>query len=81
MKGEQELKVLVSDRLADVGIKMFEEAEGIDVDVNTVLSPEELRSIIGNYDALVIRSATKVTQEILEAAPQLKVIGRAGIGT
>ncbi len=80
MKGELKLKVLVSDKLADIGVKMFEEAEGIDVDVNTGLLPEELRSIIGNYDALVIRSATKVTQEILEAAPQLKVIARAGIG-
>ncbi len=74
------MKVLVSDKLADIGIKIFEEAEGIDVDVNTGLSPEELKSIIGNYDALVIRSATKVTQEILEAASQLRVIGRAGIG-
>jgi D-3-phosphoglycerate dehydrogenase len=74
------LKVLVSDKLADIGVKMFEDAEDIDVDVNTGLSPDELNAIIGDYDGLVIRSATKVTQEILEAAPRLKVVGRAGIG-
>ena len=74
------MKVLVSDKLADVGIKMFEEADGIEVDVNVGLAPEELKAIIGDYDALVIRSATKVTEEILDAATRLKVIGRAGIG-
>ncbi len=74
------MKVLVSDKLADVGIKMFEEADGIEVDVNVGLAPAELKAIIGDYDALVIRSATKVTEEILDAATRLKVIGRAGIG-
>lgn len=74
------MKVLVSDKLADVGIKMFEEAEGIEVDVNVGLAPEELKAIIGDYEALVIRSATKVTGEIIKAASRLKVIGRAGIG-
>lgn len=74
------MKVLVSDKLADVGIKMFEEAEGIEVDVNVGLAPEELKAIIGNYEALVVRSATKVTGEIIKAASRLKVIGRAGIG-
>ena len=74
------MKVLVSDKLADIGVKMFEDAEGIDVDVKTGLSPDELKAIIGDYDGLVIRSATKVTQDILEAASRLKVVGRAGIG-
>jgi len=74
------LKVLVSDKLAEVGVHMFQEAEDIDVDVKVGLPPEELKTIIGDYDGLVIRSATKVTAEILEAAPRLKVIGRAGIG-
>ncbi|UCE55581.1 MAG: phosphoglycerate dehydrogenase [Desulfobacterales bacterium] len=74
------MKVLVSDNLGEAGIKMFQEEQGIEVDVNTGLGPNELKSIIGNYDALVIRSATKVTEEILEAAKNLKVIGRAGIG-
>jgi D-3-phosphoglycerate dehydrogenase len=74
------MKVLVSDNLGEAGIKMFENEEGIEVDVNTGLPPEELKSIIGDYDALVIRSATKVTEDLLEAATRLKVVGRAGIG-
>ena len=74
------MKVLVSDNLSEAGIEIFQEAEGIEVDVKTTLSPEELESIIGEYEALVIRSATKVTEELLEAANKLKVVGRAGIG-
>jgi D-3-phosphoglycerate dehydrogenase len=74
------MKVLVSDNLGEIGIRMFEEEEGIEVDVNTGLPPEELKSIIGDYDGLVIRSATKVTEDLLQAATKLKVIGRAGIG-
>lgn len=74
------MKVLVSDPLAEVGVRIFEETPGIDVDVKTGLTPEELKGIIGEYDGLAIRSATKVTSEILEAARNLKVIGRAGIG-
>ncbi len=74
------MKVLVSDVLGEIGIQMFEAEEGIEVDVKTGLSPEELKGIIGAYDALVIRSATKVTRDLLEAATNLKVVGRAGIG-
>ena len=74
------MKVLVSDPLSDVGVEIFQETPGIDVDVNTGLAPEELKKIIGLYDGLVIRSATKVTPDILESADRLKVIGRAGIG-
>ncbi len=74
------MKVLVSDNLGEIGIEMFEAAEGIDVDVNTGLEPEALKEIIGQYDGLVIRSATKVTEDLLEAATNLKVVGRAGIG-
>ncbi|UCG09510.1 MAG: phosphoglycerate dehydrogenase [Desulfobacterales bacterium] len=74
------MKVLVSDNLEEAGIKMFQDEPGIDVDVKTGLEPEALRAIIGDYDALVIRSATKVTEEILKAAKNLKVVGRAGIG-
>ncbi len=74
------MKVLISDKLGDIGVRMFKEAEGISVDVKTGMNPEELKSVIGDYDALVIRSATKVTEEILDAAKNLKVVGRAGIG-
>ena len=74
------MKVLVSDNLGDVGVQMFRDAKGIDVDVKTGLSPEELKAVIGDYDALVIRSATRVTEDLLEAGRRLKVVGRAGIG-
>jgi D-3-phosphoglycerate dehydrogenase len=74
------MKVLVSDVLGEVGIKMFQEEPGIEVDVNTGLAPDELKSIIGKYDGLVIRSATKVTEDVIAAAGNLKVVGRAGIG-
>ncbi len=73
-------RVLVSDSLSPRGREILEQAGGIEVDVKTGLSPEELEGIIGQYDALVIRSATRVTAEILEAATNLKVVGRAGIG-
>jgi D-3-phosphoglycerate dehydrogenase / 2-oxoglutarate reductase len=74
------MKVLVSDNLGEIGIRMFQQEGGIDVDVRTGLAPEALGDIIGEYDALVIRSATKVTADLLDAASNLKVVGRAGIG-
>jgi D-3-phosphoglycerate dehydrogenase len=74
------MKVLVSDNLGEAGIKMFQEEEGIEVDVKTGLDPQALKAIIGDYHALVIRSATKVTEDLLQAAKNLKVVGRAGIG-
>ncbi|MGD9221938.1 MAG: phosphoglycerate dehydrogenase [Desulfobacteraceae bacterium] len=74
------MKVLVSDNLGEIGIQMFEEAEGIEVDVKTGMAPEELKEIIGQYDGLVIRSATKVTEDLLQSATNLKEVGRAGIG-
>ncbi|MFW6081015.1 MAG: phosphoglycerate dehydrogenase [Desulfosalsimonas sp.] len=73
-------KVLVSDKMGEAGINLFEQEEGVEVDVKTELSPDQLREIIGQYDALAVRSATKVTKELLEAAENLKAIGRAGIG-
>lgn len=74
------MKVLVSDKMGEAGIDIFQNTDGIEVDVNTGLSPDELKEVIGQYDALAIRSATKVTKEILESATNLKVIARAGIG-
>lgn len=74
------MKVLVSDALGEIGIEMFQKEDGIDVDVKTGLAPEELKAIIAEYDGLVIRSATKVTEDLLESATNLKVVGRAGIG-
>ena len=74
------MKVLVSDNLSEVGVQIFRDTPGIEVDVNTGLTHEELVGIIGQYDGLVIRSATKVSADVIEAADKLKVIGRAGIG-
>jgi D-3-phosphoglycerate dehydrogenase len=74
------MKVLVSDNLGDVGIEMLQTEDGIDVDVETGLPPAELAKIIGDYDGLIIRSATKVTADLLGAASRLRVVGRAGIG-
>lgn len=74
------MKVLISDKMGEAGIEIFENQDGIEVDVKTGLAPEELKEIVGEYDALAIRSATKVTKEILDAAVNLKVIARAGIG-
>ena len=72
-------KVLISDKLSAAAVEIFR-SRGIEVDVKTGLTPAELRAIIGEYDGLAIRSATKVTREVLEAATKLKVVGRAGIG-
>lgn len=74
------MKVLVSDSLSPKGIEILEQEPGIEVDVNTRLSPGELIACIGQYDALLIRSGTKVTEEVLAAADNLKVVGRAGVG-
>lgn len=73
------MKVLVSDSMSEVGVEVLKEA-GIEVDVNTGLDPEELKAIIDNYEGLIVRSATKVTPELLAAADKLKVIARAGTG-
>jgi D-3-phosphoglycerate dehydrogenase len=72
-------KVLISDKLSPAAVAIFRN-RGIDVDLKPGLSAADLRGIIGNYDGLAIRSATKVTRELLEVATNLKVVGRAGIG-
>ena len=71
-------RVLVCDRIAEVGIGMLQ--EHADVDVKIGLSPAELMAIIGNYEAVIVRSATKITAEVIEHGLNLKVIGRAGAG-
>jgi len=74
------VKVLVSDNLSELGVKILRSAEGIEVDVKVGLSPDELKSIIGEYDGLAIRGATKVTADVIAVADRLKVVGRAGTG-
>jgi D-3-phosphoglycerate dehydrogenase len=72
-------KVLISDKLSQDAVKVFED-RGVDVDFKAGIDKDELLKIIGNYDGLAIRSATKVTQDVLDAGENLKVVGRAGIG-
>jgi D-3-phosphoglycerate dehydrogenase len=72
-------KVLISDKLSPAAVAIFRD-RGIEVDLKPGLSPADLRAIIGEYDGLAIRSATKVTKELLQEATRLKVVGRAGIG-
>ncbi len=72
-------RVLISDDLSDRAAAIFRE-RGIEVDIETGLSEDQLAAKIGTYDGLAVRSATKVTARVLEAAGDLKVVGRAGIG-
>jgi len=73
-------RILVLDNLSEEGVEIFKKA-GLDVDVKPPQKPAELAAIIGDYDGLVVRSATKVTPESIEHPGNLKVIGRAGAGT
>jgi len=73
------VRVLISDKMDPKAAAIFRE-QGIEVDEKPGLSAEEVSAIIGDYDGLAIRSATKVTKAILEAGDRLKVVGRAGIG-
>src|SRR5579872_1343445 len=72
-------RVLIADQLSPAAVDIFR-ARGVDVDVKTGLSKDELIAIIGDYDGLAVRSATKADKDVLAAARRLKVIGRAGIG-
>ncbi len=72
-------RVLISDQMDPKAEQIFRE-RGCDVDVITGKTPEELKAIIGQYDGLAIRSTTKLTKELIDAATNLKVVGRAGIG-
>lgn len=72
-------KVLISDKMDPKAAQIFRE-RGVEVDEITGKTPDELKAIIGQYDGLAIRSSTKATKEIIDAATNLKVIGRAGIG-
>ena len=73
------MKVLISDNLSPSGVEILKKA-GLEVDARSKTSVEEIEKIIGDYDALIIRSATKVTAALLEKATKLKVVGRAGSG-
>jgi len=73
-------KILISDSLAQEGVEILKRVKEFKVDVKLKLLPEELKNVIKDYDALLVRSGTKVTKDIIESAEKLKVIGRAGVG-
>lgn len=73
------MKVLVADKSHSICEEIFKK-RGIEVDVNVGMNPDELKKVIGNYDAIIIRSATTLTKEIIDTATNLKVAVRAGIG-
>jgi len=73
------MKIIVTDKMADDGIKYLRE-NGFEVDTPFGISQEELLNVIENYDAIIVRSATKVTEQVIERGKNLKVVGRAGNG-
>lgn len=73
-------KVLVSDPISDLGIQQLVDANDVVVEKKTGLSEDELVAIIGDYDALLVHDQTRVTDRIMTAGTNLKVIGRAGVG-
>ena len=72
-------KILISDAMDNIASEILLK-NNLDVETKTNLTPDELKNIIANYDGLIVRSATKVTDDIIEAATNLKIIGRAGAG-
>ncbi|MDP3658431.1 NAD(P)-dependent oxidoreductase, partial [Phenylobacterium sp.] len=72
-------RVLIADKLSPAAVDIFKQ-RGVDADVKTGLTKDELLKIIGDYDGLAVRSATKADKDVLAAAKNLKVVGRAGIG-
>ena len=73
------MNILVADRISNEGLDILNKT-GAEVDIKLGLEPEELESIIGGYDALIVRSQTRVTAEVIKAGKKLKVIARAGAG-
>ncbi len=74
------MKVLITDGMAKDGLEILEAASEIELDVRKGITKEELAEIIGDFDAVIIRSATTLTEDLIEAGTNLKAIGRAGIG-
>jgi len=78
--GPARYRVLLADEIVPRGIEILAATEGLEVDDRAGISGAELAAVIGAYDALIVRSRTKVTREVLETATRLKVVGRAGVG-
>ena len=73
-------RVLVTDNLAPKGVEIFQKTPGLETVVDNEISAEDLAKTLKDYDALVVRSRTKLTAELIEKADRLKVVGRAGTG-
>ena len=73
-------RILVADKLGNAGLELLESTDGVAVDVKTGLSKDELLELVGDYQGLIVRSATQVDADVVAAADQLVVIGRAGVG-
>ncbi|MEI7903714.1 MAG: 3-phosphoglycerate dehydrogenase, partial [bacterium] len=73
------MKVIITDGIAKAGVKMLQDA-GIEVDERPGLTPADLIQAIPAYDAIIVRGATKVTADVINAGTNLKVVGRAGVG-
>ncbi len=77
----EEMRILIADRIAQEGIDLLRsQLPEAQIDVHLGLKPEQIRGIVGDYTALIVRSETQVTSEILAAAKKLKIVGRAGVG-
>ena len=74
------VRVLVADALSETGVELLRSTPGFEVTVKTGMKPPELARVVGEYDALLVRSATTVTEEVLRSPGRLKAIGRAGTG-
>src|SRR6266702_4039371 len=80
-EGRATIKILITDRIAREGIELLRtQLPDAQIDERPGMKPEQLRAIIGNYTALIVRSETQVTGDILAASTQLKIVGRAGVG-
>jgi D-3-phosphoglycerate dehydrogenase len=80
MPSKSKFKVLVSDPLGKAGMAELKQDSSLEVDELPGLSPEKLKEIMPNYEAVIVRSGTKLTRELLEAGTKLRVVGRAGVG-
>ena len=75
------MKVMICDPISNKGIEQFQQQSDLEVEVlSERLSEAELLPIVGDVSAMVVRSETKITEKVMEAAPNLKVVGRAGVG-
>ncbi|HKK19192.1 MAG TPA: phosphoglycerate dehydrogenase, partial [Opitutales bacterium] len=74
------MKILVADRISPIGVDLFKAEDGFEVIEAYGSSPEQILELVKDVDAIAVRSDTKITAEVIDAAPKLKVVGRAGVG-